>query len=98
MESNGPFLQRSEYFIQCVLTDTLDALGRQYLHVPSLLDDAHFFEFVDEIFHRHILIEETILLCKLLQPFQRFLNITAVLDQEIAEQGHQTLQPLFVGH
>ena len=84
--------------LERILADSLNTLVRQDVHVFRVLDKALFFQLVDKVIETQGTIEETVLLCELLQPAQRFINIPACLDQKVAEDGHERLEPLLVRH
>jgi hypothetical protein len=76
----------------------LNSFVRKDVRVVRVLDKSLFFQLVDKVVETQGTIEETVLLCELLQPAQRFINIPARLDQKVAEDGHEGLQPLLVRH
>jgi len=96
MRTGRRLLQGCKDLLECVLTDPLDALGRQRRNVINVLDNPHLPQLIDEIIHGHVFVEQAIFLGKLLQPLQCLLHITAGLHDEVAEQRHHLLQPLLV--
>ena len=93
-----PFLRDVKISFERVLPNTLNAFRRQNVDVVHFLDDAHFFQLLDEIIDGHRFIEDAVFLCKLTKPLDRLLDVTAGLQQQITEESSQLFEPLLVGH
>src|SRR5215471_1891328 len=89
-------LERVEDLVERILADALLALGRDLETLGGALDLAGAFEEFLEVGHAELLVEEAVLLAELLHPAQRFLDVAAGLQQEVAIDVHQLLDELEV--